>query len=114
MPYTATGKNAMLDALGVTHVSAHTAAPGETGINEVTGGSYARQAVTFTAAAAGLKDSSNTPAVPIPAATTVTHIGYWNALTVGSFLGFTDIADEVFGSAGTLTLSDVDLTITDV
>ena len=114
MPYTTTGKNTMLDALGVTHVSAHTAAPGETGLNEVSGGSYARQSITFTAAAAAAKDSSNTPAVPIPAATTVTHIGYWDALTVGNFLGFDDITDETFGAAGTLTLSDVDLTLTDV
>lgn len=109
MPYTNTGKNTMLDALGITHISAHTAAPGETGINEVTGGTYARQSLTFSAAAAGTKDSSNVPAIPIPAATTVTHLGYWDALTVGNFLGFTDIADETFTNAGTLTVSDVDI-----
>jgi len=66
MPYTVVGKNTMLTALGVTHVSAHTGDPGETGINEVTGGSYGRQSVTFTTASAGNLDSSNVPTIPIP------------------------------------------------
>lgn len=76
MPFTTAGKNQMLDNLGVTHVSAHTADPGDTGANEVSGGSYARQSITFGAAAAGALDSSNTPVIPIPAGTTVTHLGF--------------------------------------
>lgn len=109
MPYTTNGKNAMLDNLGVTHVSAHTADPGETGTNEVVGGTYARKSITFSAAAAGAIDSSNTPVLDIPAATTVTHIGYWTALSGGTFLGYSDITDETFSNAGTLTISDADL-----
>jgi len=109
MPYTVVGKNTMLTALGVTHVSAHTGDPGETGINEVTGGSYGRQSVTFTTASAGNLDSSNVPTIPIPEATTVSFLGYWSAATAGTFLGYTDIADEAFTSAGTLAVSDLDL-----
>src|SRR5690606_6534718 len=44
---TVNGKNAMLDALDLASLSLHTGFPGSTGANEVTGGSYARQAVTF-------------------------------------------------------------------
>lgn len=94
----------------ITHLSAHTADPGDSGINEVVGGSYARQAITFNAAAGGAIDSSNQPAVPIPAATTVTHLGFWSALSAGSFLGGKILsAPETFGSAGTLNLTDADL-----
>ena len=109
MPYTVVGKNTMLDNLGVTHVSAHTAAPGESGINEVTGGTYARKSITFTAATAGNLDSSNAPVIDVPAATTVAFIGYWSALTGGTFLGYSDIADEAYTNAGTLTITTADL-----
>jgi hypothetical protein len=113
MPYSITGKNAMLEALGVTHVSAHTGAPGATGVNEVTGSPYARQSITYSAAAAGAKDSSNLPEIPIPAGNTVTSIGYWSASTGGSFLAHSVITDEIFGSNGTLQVTDSDLSITD-
>ena len=109
MPYTVNGKNAMLGALGVTHVSAHTADPGETGASEVTGGTYARKSITFNAAAAGNLDSSNIPVLDIPAGVTVTHIGYFSALTAGVFLASSDIVDETYSNAGTLTITDADL-----
>lgn len=112
MPYTNNGKNTMLDALGVTHVSAHTADPGETGLNEVTGGTYARKSITFNPAASGNLDSSNVPVLDIPAGTTVTHLGYWNALSAGTLLASSNITDEIFASAGTLTITDADLSIT--
>jgi len=114
MPYTVAGKNKMLDALGVTHVSAHTGAPDAAGSNEVDdSGVYERKAISFSSAALGLKDSSSQPGLPIPAGITVSHVGYWDSSTGGVFLGFSAITDETFGSAGTLTLNDVDLTLTD-
>lgn len=109
MAYTIEGKNTMLNALGVTHVSAHSADPGETGINELTGGTYARKAITFTAAASGNLDSSNVPVIDIPAGAVVTHIGYWSASTGGTLLAVTDIPDESYTNAGTLTVTDADL-----
>lgn len=110
MPYTVAGKNRMLAALGATHVSAHTADPGDSGTNEVSGGSYARSAITFNAPAAGSLDSSNVPAISIPAATTVTHVGYWDALSGGVFLGSSVVTGtEVFNNAGTLSVTDADL-----
>lgn len=102
--YTPAAKNAMLNAIGVTHVSAHTADPGTTGASEVAGGTYARQPITLGAAAGGIKSATTQPAIPIPAGVTVTHLGYWNAATGGTFLAKDDIPDEAFGSAGTLTV----------
>lgn len=117
MPYSVAAKNLMLNALrgagGVTHVSAHTADPGDTGANEVTGGTpaYARAAVAFAAAAGGvIDDSTNGATMNIPAATTVTHIGFWNGATAGTFLGSRALsANEVFAGQGTLTVTDAKL-----
>lgn len=76
MSVTVNGKNEMLDALDVVSLSLHTAFPGATGANEVTGGSYARQAVTFGAAAAGVRTLSAASNVPVPA-TSVGWAGLW-------------------------------------
>lgn len=114
MPYTTTAKNTMLDALPATvYASAHTALPNESGSNEVTGGTYARQSVTMAAAAAANRDSSTQPVLDIPAGTTVTHVGFWDAASAGNFLGYKAITAETFSNAGTLTVSDADFTLTD-
>lgn len=70
-------------------VSLHTADPGETGAAEVAGGSYARQSVAaagWNAAASGLIDNINAIDFTGMPATTVTHVGIWDAVTVGNFL----------------------------
>jgi hypothetical protein len=71
-------------AATVWYVSLHTALPGDTGTSEVTGGSYARQSVTFNAA--GTKATTNAAVLTfatMPAAT-VTHIGIWGASSAGT------------------------------
>lgn len=98
----------MLSSLGVTHVSAHTATPDESGSNEVTGGTYARKSITYSAPSAGAMDSSNQPVLDIPAGTTIQAVGYWTAVTGGVFLGYT-LVSESYTNAGTLTVSDSDL-----
>lgn len=118
MPYSTYLKHKWLNALRNTsfavttvYASLHTASPGDTGTNEVTGGSpaYARVAVTFNAASGGAIDSSNAPAFDVPASTTVAYVGFWDASTAGNFLGYSDVTDEVFAGQGTYTLSDADL-----
>lgn len=113
MPLNDAAKNAMLNQLGtlITHASLHTADPGTNGANEVSGGSYARQAITWNAAASASLDNNANPVFPVPAATTVTHIGFWSALTNGTFYGSADITDEVFAGAGTYTATDVDVSL---
>lgn len=77
MSITVTGKNAMLDALDVVSLSLHTAFPGATGANEVTGGTYARKAATFGAAAAGVRTMSAAVTPDVPACT-VAWAGLWD------------------------------------
>lgn len=90
MPLTLGQKNVLLDATTITHISLHTSFPGTTGTNEVTGGTpaYARKALTWGAAASGSKANSGaTLTFDVPAATTVQYLGFWSALTAGTYFG---------------------------
>ena len=113
MPYSIVGKNAMLDALGVlaVFVSLHSADPGESGTNEISGGSpaYIRKAITWNAADAGSKDDSNVPVFDVPGSTTVLYVGFWSAESGGTFYGAALVTQEDFGGQGTYTLTDADL-----
>lgn len=84
--------NAMLDAIAAlgTHLSAHTAFPGNTGTNEVTGGSpaYARKSITWGSAASRSKSWTGDLTFDIPAATTVSFLGLWSASTSGTWRGY--------------------------
>ncbi len=112
MPYSTYFKNTALDAVltGV-FVSLHTGDPGNTGANEVSGGSpaYARKAISFSAASGGSKAASTSPVIDVPAATTVTFAGFWDASTSGHFLASSDISDETFGGQGTYTVNTATL-----
>jgi hypothetical protein len=71
------------------YAALYTATPSDTGGGtEVSGGAYARTAVTFGAAASG--SISNSADVTFPAATgnwgTVTHVGIFDASTAGNLL----------------------------
>jgi len=95
MPYVNDGRNIMLDALTAVAVfaSVHTADP-TAGSNEVTGGSpaYARKAVTFAAAASGAAAANGTdPVWDIAAGTTCVAIGYWSAVSAGTFYGWSPL-----------------------
>jgi len=113
MPYGSLGKNAMLDALGAlaVFVSLHEGDPGDTGLNEISGGSpaYIRKAITWNAASGGSLDSSNQPVLDVGAGKTVSYVGFWSAESAGVFYGAADVTDEVFGAQGTYTLTDADL-----
>lgn len=106
-------KNAMLDELGtlITHASLHTADPGTTGTDEVTGGTYTREAITWNAASGGALDNNANPVFDVPAGTTITWVGFWSDVAAGTFYGSGDITDEAFASAGQYTLSDADITL---
>lgn len=122
MPFSTNAKNLMLNALRgtnpttpVTHVSLHTADPGDTGASEVSGGSpaYARKAITFAAAASGLiDDSTNGVTFDVPASTTVAYVGYWSAITSGTWLGSSAVTSEAFAGQGQYVLTDAKLSLT--
>jgi len=116
--FTNAAKALMLDALdeslaaGADFASLHTAYPGTTGTNEVTGGSpaYARKAIVWAGATAGSKSLTGTAVFDVPAVS-VGWVGFWDAVTAGNFLFATpagggalktfavdDIATDVFDS----------------
>ena len=113
------GKNSILNAMfnatayseTNTWLSYHTADPGLTGANEVTGGSYARQQMSFGTVAAGAvaNDTAETTTMP---AVTATHWGLWNAVSTGDFLwGGPLNASTVFAASETAELASGDLDI---
>ena len=98
------------------YVGLFTAAPGETGGGtEVSGGGYARQAVSFSAAANG--QTSNSADITFPVATanwgTITHIALFDAATAGNMLWYGALSasktiqtgDQFIIKAGNLTCS---------
>ena len=122
MPLTTAALNNLLDCglrtqtptIGITHASLHTATPNSSGSNEVTGGSpaYARKSITLAAASGGAVAASNQPVFDVPAATTVSHVGFFSAITSGTFMGYADVTDEAFGAQGTYTLTSATVTLT--
>lgn len=114
MPWSTHYKNGALNALrnvafqkATVFVSAHSASPGDTGLNEISGGSpaYARKQLAFVAASAGVLATNGAVTLDIPAGTTVSHCGLWDALTNGNFLGYIDIVDEVYAAQGTMLIN---------
>lgn len=86
-----------------THISLHTADPGSSGGNEVSGGSYARQQVTasgWNAASDGLVDNANQIDFADMPDVTVTHFGIFDAATGGNFLWGDELDSNVDTSAG--------------
>jgi hypothetical protein len=103
--------NTLLDAaLDGAYVSLHTGDPGSTGANEVTGGSYARQVPTYSAAASKEKPTSATCDFSGMPACTVTHVGAWTASSGGTFrIGGALTESKVVGSGATFRFSSGDL-----
>lgn len=94
-------------------VSLHTQDPTDTGtVGEVTGGSYARQSVTFGAASAGvIANSGSVDFAGMPAGT-VTHVGLWDSSGTPVFLGGGALTASKTVSAGdTFSLPVSDLTV---
>lgn len=83
-------ENATLDYIlaSTKYLSLHTGDPGETNspTNEVTGGSYARQAITFNSASGGSKSSNSTATFTAMPAVTITYVGVYDASTSGNLL----------------------------
>lgn len=113
------GETAILTPLTTTaYVSLHTADPGDTGANEVTGGSYARVGpVAYANAGNNPTVASNSAILTFTAATanwgTITHCGNWDAASGGNFRGSGALAtakpvnsgDTARFAAGTLTIT---------
>ena len=87
------GESAVLTPLTTSaYVSLHTADPGNTGANEISGGGYARYGpVTFANAGNNPTVASNTAILTYSAATaawgTISYFGIWDAAAAGNFRG---------------------------
>ncbi len=112
------GEDAALTGItgSVSYFACCTGSPGTTTsiANEVSGGSYARQAITFAAASAGSVASSDSQSVPIPASTTVSYFGLCSAVSGGSnyYIGGSLTSSQTFSTAGTLTFAIGAVTLT--
>lgn len=67
--------------------SLHTASPGLTGANEVSGGSYARQSTVYGSATLGVELTTNAQNWTLMPSATVTHFGEWTLVSSGTYLG---------------------------
>ena len=84
MTIPAATKNNMLNGQTFTEASLHDGFPGATGATEISGGSYARKAITINAASGGARALNAAVVFDVPACT-VRWIGFWNGATfVGS------------------------------
>jgi hypothetical protein len=80
-----TEANQALSTTGWGYVSLHTADPTTTGGSEVTGGTYARVAVTWNTPSSGSVTNSNALSINLPASTTASYFGVWSASSSGTY-----------------------------
>jgi hypothetical protein len=102
------GKHLMLDgfATGVAFVSLHTADPDGSGSDEVTGGSYTREAISWASATSGSVVTDTQIVFDVPGSTTINHLGYWSASSAGTFYGARALdTAQTFATAGTYTIA---------
>lgn len=111
-----TEQNQALATTGWGFISIHSATPGTTGASELSGGTYARVAVTWNAASGGAVTNSNALTINFPASATAAYFGVWSASSAGTYYiggalnGGTPIVNG--GTAGTLTIAAGALSIT--
>ncbi len=101
MPLTTQGRNDLLTngLTAVTHVSAMT----DLGVTEVTGST--RQAITWAAAASGIRDNTAQISVPIAAGTTVMVGALYSAVTAGNLEGWFQIGSTLRGVGTVVTIA---------
>lgn len=123
MGLSTSAKNNMLDCglrsqtptIGMAYASLHTANPDPSGGSEVTGGApaYARKAITWNPASGSSMSASNQPTFDVPGGpTTVAYVGFFSAVTSGTYFGMADVTDETFNSQGTYTITSLNVSLT--
>jgi len=99
MPLSVTGKNNLISVTSFTHASAWQ----DLGVTESTGGSYARQTISWAAAASGARANSAQISIPIAIGQTIQAVGIHDALSAGNSQGFFQIGSALRGSASVTT-----------
>jgi hypothetical protein len=103
MPLNTTGKNNLISVTAMTHAGALTALPS----TETSGGSYARQAITWAAASGGTRANSGQLTIPINAGQTIVAVGVWDSLTTGNLQGYWQMGSTIRGAATVTASTDV-------
>lgn len=101
-----------LDAMAsdVDEVSLHTDQPDSSGAEEVSGGDYSRQSISWEDADGGSVGSSEEVQFDVPGGTTVRYVGFRDE--DGNWLGALALAsEESFSEAGVYELESVDLSL---
>jgi len=100
--FTDIAKNNMVnhEASSCTYMSLHSADPGSTGANELSGGSYSRQSCSWNSASGGQAQLSADVTFDVPGGSTVAYVGYWDAASGGNFRGSDQVAQETFSADG--------------
>lgn len=93
----------------MSHAQIHTAEPDGAGSNEATS---AREAISWDAAANGdLIVTTDIAFTGGAGSGPATHIGFWSALTGGTFFGWLALSgDQTFNAAGEYTVTGVTIT----
>ena len=108
----AAGLNAQVSGLTAVAVyaSLHTADPSTGGTSEVTGGSYTRESISWGSASGGTATSDADIVFDVPGSTTITHLGYWSAVSGGTFYGSRALdTQQTYATDGTYTISSGNL-----
>lgn len=97
------------------YLALFTSNPGESGSgSEVTGGSYARQTITFGAASGGVSASSNSQTFTSLPTATITHLGIYDASSGGNLLYYGSFSTSITVSSGdNITIDSGDITVTE-
>ena len=89
---------------GATHMALYSTAPGASAGTELSGGSYARKAITWTPGATD-GTTSCTVTFDVPAGATVAGCGLHDAASGGNFIGGASLTSQSFSTAGTYTVT---------
>lgn len=106
------GLNAQVGGLTTvaSYASLHTAEPNASGNHEVSGGSYARESISWAAASGGTAVSDAEIVFDVPGSTTITHLGYWSAVSGGTFYGSRALdTEQTYATDGTYTIASGNL-----
>jgi len=112
-------RNSAFSSPATVYIALFTVAPadGGAGYTEVSGGSYARQSVTFAAPVGGPPDTISLNAVTtFPNATanwgTVVAVGFFDASSGGNLLAWANLtANQTINSGGTYPTANGDVTV---
>jgi hypothetical protein len=91
-------------------MSLHTADPTSVGDNEVSGGGYSRQSVTWDPATGAVATADGTVSFSGPSEQAITHVGLWDSSGPTWLGGEVPTGDLAFNAAGELDVTTATIT----